>query len=329
MAATISFYLLQNISGVANILSGTWIRLTNNNTSNVYVSTGASDANGLITVNTVPAGTYTVATGPSNSGPWTNAGNNNFTVNETDSSGITTVPLILSFTQAAAQIVPGATSISLRNNANNADNVLVADAGQVTLRHPALQIPTTAGGSIAPTSAGSVPIKFGELAGTGASGTISFTGIPAGYRKIVIDITGRSDVAAVNSQINVRFNNDSTAVYEYAYGYFAGNTANTDTLVAATLGTAIIFGYVTGGTAPSNTYSYDQIEIMDYANTSHDKAVLGRFMFINTFALNNEGHGIAFGIWHNAVPAAINRVDIILSAGNFTTGSLITLWLWP
>lgn len=41
----------------------------------------------------------------------------------------------LQFTAAASKIVPGATSISLRNNADSADNVLVSDAGLVTLRN--------------------------------------------------------------------------------------------------------------------------------------------------------------------------------------------------
>lgn len=40
----------------------------------------------------------------------------------------------LTFAAAATQIVPGATSLSLRNNANAADNVLVTDAGNVSLR---------------------------------------------------------------------------------------------------------------------------------------------------------------------------------------------------
>lgn len=45
---------------------------------------------------------------------------------------------------AASKIVAGATSLSLRNNADNADNVLVEDAGVVTLRN---QIKFTAGGA--------------------------------------------------------------------------------------------------------------------------------------------------------------------------------------
>ena len=40
----------------------------------------------------------------------------------------------LVFSAAASRIVPGATSLSLRNNADSADNVLISDAGLATLR---------------------------------------------------------------------------------------------------------------------------------------------------------------------------------------------------
>lgn len=43
-------------------------------------------------------------------------------------------PGTLSLSTAASQIVPGATSLSLRNNANNADNLLILDAGTATFR---------------------------------------------------------------------------------------------------------------------------------------------------------------------------------------------------
>ena len=41
----------------------------------------------------------------------------------------------LTFGQAATQVVPGATSISLRNNANSLDNLLITDAGVATFRN--------------------------------------------------------------------------------------------------------------------------------------------------------------------------------------------------
>lgn len=50
----------------------------------------------------------------------------------TFSGAITATQLTL--TTAASRIIPGATSLSLRNNANSADNLLVTDAGAVTVR---------------------------------------------------------------------------------------------------------------------------------------------------------------------------------------------------
>lgn len=41
---------------------------------------------------------------------------------------------VLRFGAAASRIVPGATSLALRNHANNADNVLISDAGAMTIR---------------------------------------------------------------------------------------------------------------------------------------------------------------------------------------------------
>src|SRR2546425_7771706 len=40
----------------------------------------------------------------------------------------------LTFTTAASQIIPGATSFSIRNNANTLDNLLVLDNGNTTVR---------------------------------------------------------------------------------------------------------------------------------------------------------------------------------------------------
>lgn len=51
-------------------------------------------------------------------------------------SGFTTASLAgpITLTTAASKIIPGATSLSHRNNADNADNILIADAGGVTFR---------------------------------------------------------------------------------------------------------------------------------------------------------------------------------------------------
>lgn len=66
----------------------------------------------------------------------------------------------LLFDAAATRIVPGVTSLSLRNNANSADNLLITDAGVVTVRSTL----TVTGASISigtnPASAGAIRIPY-------------------------------------------------------------------------------------------------------------------------------------------------------------------------
>jgi hypothetical protein len=77
---------LPNVSdflfSATNIIPNTWVQLTNNATSVAYVSSSASNPNGLFPMGIVPAGTYTVATGPTNVGPWTSTGDASYNVSE-------------------------------------------------------------------------------------------------------------------------------------------------------------------------------------------------------------------------------------------------------
>src|SRR5262249_52433451 len=84
MPAAISDYLqkVQSGSALVAVNVGTWVQLVNNTTSVAYVSTTFTDANGKFTVNTVPAGTYTVNTGPTSGGPWTATGDTNYVVTD-------------------------------------------------------------------------------------------------------------------------------------------------------------------------------------------------------------------------------------------------------
>lgn len=70
----------------------------------------------------------------------------------------------LTFTHATARLVPGATSFSLRNNANNADNLLVSNAGAVTVR---AGLTVTASGLTV--TAGGVTVTDGGLVVRGSS----------------------------------------------------------------------------------------------------------------------------------------------------------------
>ena len=84
MPQALTDYVQQNVAGIVNVLASVWVRLTNNTTGLSYVSTSVTDGNGLFTINNIPPGLYTVATGPSAIGPWTNTGDNNYEVAPTN-----------------------------------------------------------------------------------------------------------------------------------------------------------------------------------------------------------------------------------------------------
>ena len=87
-------------------------------------------------------------------------------------AGAPTFTSNITFSAASAKIIPGATNFSLRNNADSADNVLISDAGLVTIRAGAT---ITAGGLTV--TAGAATLS-GGIASLGAQQafTGTFTG---------------------------------------------------------------------------------------------------------------------------------------------------------
>lgn len=83
---------------------------------------------------------------------------------------------VLTFTAAASKLIPGATSFSIRNHADSADNVLVDDDGTVTvLKHVVV---TGTGGSDAVTlTNGNLTVSNGTIVG---ASTISAAGNASG-----------------------------------------------------------------------------------------------------------------------------------------------------
>lgn len=88
---TVTDYIEAASGASVVIKQGLWVQLTNNSTATAYVSQAATDATGKFTVAGVPIGQYTVATGPTNTGPWTGTGNASYTVSSDGSAS--SIPL--------------------------------------------------------------------------------------------------------------------------------------------------------------------------------------------------------------------------------------------
>jgi hypothetical protein len=119
----------------------------------------------------------------------------------------------LSITAAASKIIPGATSLSLRNNADNADNILIADNGNTTVRGTL----TATGGFV-----GISGITIGTEQASTSGTSIDFTGIPAGTKRICIMLSGVSTSGTSNLLVQI---GDSGGVEVTGYVSEASNTA--------------------------------------------------------------------------------------------------------
>jgi len=107
----------------------------------------------------------------------------------------------LTFGAAAARLVPGATSFSLRNSANSADNLLVVDAGDVTPRRDILAVRRVS-------QTGGTTLATGDFAfGGGWGAGVAFNSVIGGSKDMrgeVIFVSGTSGFSA-NPTVTITF----------------------------------------------------------------------------------------------------------------------------
>jgi hypothetical protein len=128
---------------------------------------------------TISAGGLTVTAGGANiTGGITGTLNTAAQPNVTSLGILTslTVSGLLSMTATAAQISGGPTSLSLRNNANSADNILITDAGAITVRSTISGVTTLTATNLAgtlTTAAQANVTSLGTLTSLTMGGTLS------------------------------------------------------------------------------------------------------------------------------------------------------------
>jgi hypothetical protein len=144
---------------------------------------------------------------------------------------------------------------------------------------------------------------------SGGLSSITFAGIPTGYKDLQIRGIGRTARTNVEDGIYFRFNNTTTG-YNDHHLYGGGTTASS---FANTGSDTEIETYVMpGNNAASNIFGVAVIDILDYASTNKFKTLrqLGGFD-------NNSTNGrisLTSGLWRNT--EAINTITLI--AGNST-----------
>jgi hypothetical protein len=163
----------------------------------------------------------------------------------------------LSILSSVSRIIPGATSFSVRNSTNVVDNLLVTDAGVVTIRGLPLNLPVQAGGitkaiAFAEGGAGLTSILGNTVGGNPPACLMRFdiaNGTSGGsVTALTLDGTGRVTVGAgglIANLPNVVLIGTATALTPAGTWIDLANTANTSVPAGTYL--AILTGSVSTG----------------------------------------------------------------------------------
>jgi hypothetical protein len=152
---------------------------------------------------------------------------------------------------------------------------------------------------------------------SGGVASITFAGIPTGYKHLQLRFTTRSSASGGSDNISFQFNNDTAGNYSWHYIYASGS------IVAAGSGASAtnIFAMQTSGTtALANAFGVAVVDILDYSNTSKNKTVRS----LNGYDLNGSGYVFyQSGLWMST--SAINSIKINPGTG-FSQYSQVSLY---
>ena len=158
--------------------------------------------------------------------------------------------------------------------------------------------------------------SIASATGTGSSGVITFSSIPATYKHLQIRMVARDNTAATHNLVYINFNSDTGS--NYSFHFLRGNGSAASASGAATQA-AINYGGVASGTAA--TIAPTITDIIDYASTSKYKTT----RTITGFDDNTNGNvWLCSGLWQST--SAVTSLTLTNPFANFTTTSTFALY---
>jgi hypothetical protein len=151
--------------------------------------------------------------------------------------------------------------------------------------------------------------------------TVTFTAIAATWRDLLIVVRARSSTAAVSATVSVQFNNDTAANYDRQR--LGGNNGST-AASAAVAQTSIPIGTCPAGTATANHAGAIDCTVYNYRGTTFEKVTLSHEGYGTTNTAAGQFVDVFYGAWRST--SAITEIDVILSAGNYDAGSVVSLY---
>jgi len=170
------------------------------------------------------------------------------------------------------------------------------------------------------TSAGILTELFDEtLVGDVASIDSGAGGFSTSLDHLLILVLVRTSEATVFSSATLRFNNDSSAIYDAQYIRGRNVTATVGVQAAGT-GVSCV---APGDSVAATVFGGWCVLVPAYAQTVAQKTVMQYGGWAEDTAAEEEA-GVRIGRWRNT--AAISRVQLVSGSGNLRTGSRMTIY---
>jgi len=152
--------------------------------------------------------------------------------------------------------------------------------------------------------------------GAGGAATIDFSSIPSTYTDLLIKVSARINVAAVDAHISLRFNNNSGNIYSMRLLRGDGSAASSYSETNET--SMNFYGTAAGNSATSNTFSNLELYIPNYAGST------AKSVSLDSVSENNATAWAYFYAGISSSTAAINQITLIGSANfmQYTTAYL-------
>lgn len=212
----------------------------------------------------------------------------------------------LLFGAAVAKIVGGATSLSLRNNADTQDNVLITDAGAVTVRNG---LTVTAGGATVTAggltvSAGSVALPAASIADAALSNNVPLKNAANTFSA---QQTISSGGAAITGATSITGNLTHTTAYRArAYG-------TTTQAVSASTDTKVTLG----------AKAYDPNTNFSTANSQYTCPVAGYYLCIGVCEFTAGAQSGSMNVAKNGVANSLRGPSLSSTQGLMVSGVLL------
>lgn len=166
------------------------------------------------------------------------------------------------------------------------------------------------------------PVMIADSVLGSAAASFDFTSIPAHWSHLMVVLYGRGDTAATSTSLYVRFNNDSGSNYD-ALGVnvkHSGVVSSGETVA----GSQILASAIAAANAPASAFDCAVMFIPHYAGTTGHKCVTSYGSLKLAASTGNLFQQLGPGWWRST--AAINRVTVLSSAGNFVADSRCSIY---